>query len=142
MLPCVIRESKDADDDKIALITANATARDLTDGERLAQYEALKEVLTRKKSFGQLQGKGGIAVIILAGNDTDVIVLRGIRGVVHQFILGNATLDSHLLIQGGIGCFTIITGELQAIIQCSYRMRMAIAAIIGNTGHRRLCSDH
>lgn len=57
MLPCVIRESKDADDDKIALITANATARDLTDGERLAQYEALKEVLTRKKSFGQLQGK-------------------------------------------------------------------------------------
>ncbi len=57
MLPCVIRESKDADDDKIALITANATARDLTDGERLAQYEALKEVLTRKKRFGQLQGK-------------------------------------------------------------------------------------
>mgnify|MGYP003367201741 CR=1 FL=1 len=57
MLPCVIRESKDADDDKIALITANATARDLTDGERLAQYEALKEVLTRKKSFGQLKGK-------------------------------------------------------------------------------------
>lgn len=57
MLPCVIRESKDADDDKIALITANATARDLTDGERLAQYEALKEVLTRKKHFGQLQGK-------------------------------------------------------------------------------------
>lgn len=57
MLPCVIRESKDADDDKIALITANATARDLTDGERLAQYEALKEILTRKKRFGQLQGK-------------------------------------------------------------------------------------
>lgn len=57
MLPCVIRESKDADDDKIALITANATARDLTDGERLAQYEALKEVLSRKKHFGQLQGK-------------------------------------------------------------------------------------
>ena len=57
MLPCVIRESKDADDDKIALITANATARDLTDGERLAQYESLKEILTRKKRFGQLQGK-------------------------------------------------------------------------------------
>lgn len=57
MLPCIIRESKDPDDDKIALITANATARDLTDGERLAQYEALKEVLSRKKRFGQLQGK-------------------------------------------------------------------------------------
>ena len=57
VLPCIIRESKDPDDDKIALITANATARDLTDGERLAQYEALKEVLSRKKRFGQLQGK-------------------------------------------------------------------------------------
>lgn len=56
-LPCVVRESKDADDDKIALITANATARDLTDGERLAQYEALKEILTRRKQFGQLDGK-------------------------------------------------------------------------------------
>lgn len=56
-LPCVVRESKDADDDKIALITANATARDLTDGERLAQYEALKEILTRRKRFGQLDGK-------------------------------------------------------------------------------------
>lgn len=56
-LPCVVRESKDPDDDKIALITANATARDLTDGERLAQYEALKEILTRKKRFGQLDGK-------------------------------------------------------------------------------------
>lgn len=57
VLPCIIRESKDPDDDKIALITANATARDLTDGERLAQYEALKEVLSRKKHFGQLKGK-------------------------------------------------------------------------------------
>lgn len=57
VLPCIIRESKDPDDDKIALITANATARDLTDGERLAQYEALKEVLSRKKRFGQLKGK-------------------------------------------------------------------------------------
>lgn len=56
-LPCVVRESKDPDDDKIALITANATARDLTDGERLAQYEALKEILTRRKRFGQLDGK-------------------------------------------------------------------------------------
>ncbi|WP_353887625.1 hypothetical protein [uncultured Mitsuokella sp.] len=105
-------------------------------------HRASRHRIETGEILGQLQGKGGIAVIILAGNDTDVIVLRGIRGVVHQFILGNATLDSHLLIQGGIGCFTIITGELQAIIQCSYRMRMAIAAIIGNTGHRRLCSDH
>lgn len=56
-LPCVILKLKYDDDDKIALITANATARELTDGERLAQYEALKEILTRRKKNGQLQGK-------------------------------------------------------------------------------------
>ena len=56
-LPCLIRESRGELDDRIALITANATARDLTDGERLAQYEALKDALTKKKSAGQLEGK-------------------------------------------------------------------------------------
>lgn len=56
-LPCLIRESHGAVDDRIALITANATARDLTDGERLAQYEALKDALTQKKKAGQLEGK-------------------------------------------------------------------------------------
>ncbi len=56
-LPCLIRESRGELDDRIALITANATARDLTDGERLAQYEALKDALTRKKTAGQLEGK-------------------------------------------------------------------------------------
>ena len=56
-LPCVILKLKYDDDEKIALITANATARDLTDGERLAQYETLKEILTRRKSLGRLSGK-------------------------------------------------------------------------------------
>lgn len=56
-LPCIIMESKGELDDKIALITANATARELTDGERLAQYEALKDALTLKKRDGQLEGK-------------------------------------------------------------------------------------
>lgn len=56
-LPCLIRESRGELDDRIALITANATARDLTDGERLAQYEALKDSLTKKKAAGQLEGK-------------------------------------------------------------------------------------
>ena len=56
-LPCLIRESHGKLDDRIALITANATARDLTDGERLAQYEALKDALTKKKADGQLEGK-------------------------------------------------------------------------------------
>ena len=56
-LPCVILKLKYDDDEKIALITANATARDLTDGERLAQYETLKEILTRRKSLGGVSGK-------------------------------------------------------------------------------------
>lgn len=56
-LPCLIRESHGKLDDRIALITANATARDLTDGERLTQYEALKDALTKKKAAGQLEGK-------------------------------------------------------------------------------------
>lgn len=56
-LPCLILDSKGEMDDKIALITANATARDLTDGERVAQYEALKDALTQKKKAGQLEGK-------------------------------------------------------------------------------------
>lgn len=57
VLPCLIRKSHGELDDRIALITANATARDLTDGERLAQYEALKDALTKKKAAGQLEGK-------------------------------------------------------------------------------------
>lgn len=56
-LPCLIWESHGKLDDRIALITANATARDLTDGERLAQYEALKDALAKKKAAGQLEGK-------------------------------------------------------------------------------------
>lgn len=56
-LPCVILKLKYDDEEKIALITANATARELTDGERLAQYETLKEILTRRKSLGGLSGK-------------------------------------------------------------------------------------
>jgi ParB family chromosome partitioning protein len=57
-LPCVImRGENTANERKIALITANATARELTDGERLAQYEALKEALTERKRAGELQGR-------------------------------------------------------------------------------------
>lgn len=56
-VPCIIVESKGELEDKISLITANATARDLTDWERVAQYEALKEALTKKKQDGKLTGK-------------------------------------------------------------------------------------
>lgn len=56
-VPCIIVESKGDLEDKISLITANATARDLTDWERVAQYEALKDALTKKKQDGKLEGK-------------------------------------------------------------------------------------
>lgn len=56
-VPCSIVESKGELEDKISLITANATARDLTDWERVAQYEALKDALTKKKQDGKLEGK-------------------------------------------------------------------------------------
>lgn len=57
VLPCVIHTSAGADDDLIALITSNATARELTDGERLRQYIALKQALERKKAAGALDGR-------------------------------------------------------------------------------------
>ena len=57
VLPCVIHTSAGADDDLIALITSNATARELTDGERLRQYIALKQALERKKAAGTLDGR-------------------------------------------------------------------------------------
>ena len=57
VLPCVIHQSQGADDDLIALITSNATARELTDGERLRQYIALKQALERKKAAGSLGGR-------------------------------------------------------------------------------------
>lgn len=57
VLPCVIHQSQGADDDLIALITSNATARELTDGERLRQYRALKQALERKKAAGALDGR-------------------------------------------------------------------------------------
>ena len=56
-VPCTIVESKGELEDKISLITANATARDLTDWERVAQYEALKAALEEKKRQGHLEGK-------------------------------------------------------------------------------------
>lgn len=56
-LPCVIRQSEGEAGDEINLITANATARELTDGERLDQYQALKAALTRQKKEGKVNGR-------------------------------------------------------------------------------------
>lgn len=72
-LPCIVLESKGELDDKIALITANATARELTDGERLAQYEALKDALTEKKKVGQLEGKVRDALCKILGEGSGTL---------------------------------------------------------------------
>ena len=57
LLPCVVRDYGNADEELVALITSNATARELTDGERLRQYEALKGALTRLKAEGKVEGR-------------------------------------------------------------------------------------
>lgn len=57
LLPCVITGYGDPDEELVALITSNATARELTDGERLRQYEALKGALTRLKAEGKVNGR-------------------------------------------------------------------------------------
>ena len=56
-VPCIVRQSKGAAEDVLDLITANATARELTDGERLDQYVALKKALEQLKREGKLQGR-------------------------------------------------------------------------------------
>lgn len=86
-LPCLIRESHGELDDRIALITANATARDLTDGERLAQYEALKDALTKKKAAGQLEGKVRDEVCRILGLSTGAAArLNVIASCENEFI--------------------------------------------------------
>lgn len=86
-LPCLIRESHGKLDDRIALITANATARDLTDGERLAQYEALKDALTKKKATGQLEGKVRDEVCRILGLSTGAAArLNVIASCENEFI--------------------------------------------------------
>ena len=96
-LPCIVLESKGKLDDKIALITANATARELTDGERLAQYEALKDALTAKKQAGQLEGKVRDALCKILGEGSGTLArlnaisancTEDIKGKLHRGEIG------------------------------------------------------
>lgn len=73
VLPCVIHQSQGADDDLIALITSNATARELTDGERLRQYIALKQALERKKAAGSLDGRVRDEMSRITGDGTGTL---------------------------------------------------------------------
>lgn len=67
-LPAVVKHSEGADEDLISLITSNATARELTDGERLKQYRALKGALERKKAAGHLEGRVRAEMVRLTGD--------------------------------------------------------------------------
>lgn len=73
VLPCVIHQSQGADDDLIALITSNATARELSDGERLRQYIALKRALERKKAAGGLDGRVRDEMSRITGDGTGTL---------------------------------------------------------------------
>lgn len=73
LLPCVIHASAGADDDLIALITSNATARELTDGERMRQYRALKQALERKKAAGSLNGRVRDEMSRITGDGTGTL---------------------------------------------------------------------
>lgn len=73
LLPCVIHASEGADDDLIALITSNATARELTDGERLRQFSALKSALERKKKAGSLTGRVRDEMSRITGDGTGTL---------------------------------------------------------------------
>ena len=73
VLPCVIHKSQGADDDLIALITSNATARELNDGERLRQYIALKQALERKKAAGGLDGRVRDEMSRITGDGTGTL---------------------------------------------------------------------
>lgn len=73
LLPCVIHASEGADDDLIALITSNATARELTDGERLRQFSALKQALERRKKAGSLTGRVRDEMSRITGDGTGTL---------------------------------------------------------------------
>lgn len=56
-VPCRIRKESDEIRDKLSLIFTNATARQLTDWEKVKQAEELKEVLTQYKKALQEENK-------------------------------------------------------------------------------------
>ncbi len=56
-VPCCIRKESDEIRDRLSLIFTNATARQLTDWEKVKQAEELKEVLTQYKKALQEENK-------------------------------------------------------------------------------------
>lgn len=72
-LPCIIVNYDSRDEEVVALITSNATARELTDIEKIRQYEALKDALSRMKEAGKLSGRVRDAIAEILGKGTGTI---------------------------------------------------------------------
>lgn len=108
VLPCVIRQSQGEDDDLIALITSNATARELTDGERLRQYRALKQALERKKAAGALDGRIRDEMSRITGDGTgtlgrfNAILNNCTAEVVEMLEKGEITMTRSLRVQQAV----------------------------------------
>ena len=98
-VPCVLRPAGSEDDELLALITANSTARELTDGERLAQYEALKEIYQRKKAAGEFEGRVRDKLVEVTG------MSAGALGRMNS-ISANCTEEVRQLLRGGKATLT------------------------------------
>lgn len=70
VLPCVIRSYQSHDDEVLSLITSNITNRELTQGEKLRQYEALKKIVAKKKADGKIKGRVRDEVARIMGRGT------------------------------------------------------------------------
>mgnify|MGYP004457628717 CR=1 FL=1 len=98
VLPCVIRQSQGEDDDLIALITSNATARKLTDCEELRQHLALKRAVEHKKAEGKLKGRVRAEMARITGKGTgtvgrlDAVVNNCVPEVIEMVERGEITM--------------------------------------------------
>ena len=70
LVPCVIRSYQSHDDEVLSLITSNITNRELTQGEKLRQYEALKKIVAKKKADGKIKGRVRDEVARIMGRGT------------------------------------------------------------------------
>lgn len=70
LVPCVIRSYQNHDDEVLSLIASNITNRELTQGEKLRQYEALKKIVAKKKADGEIKGRVRDEVARIMGRGT------------------------------------------------------------------------
>ena len=97
LVPCVIRSYQSHDDEVLSLITSNITNRELTQGEKLRQYEALKKIVAKKKADGKIKGRVRDEVARIMGRGTgSVNRLEAISGncvpeVRHMYERGEIT---------------------------------------------------